>query len=77
MQKCLQTIFFNKKSRIRETKNLSTDADRRTDTIFERLHDLFKKKKWGGWRVHKSTRPRVDATAPRVGDGRSAPTPRS
>ena len=33
-----------KKSRIRETKNLSTDADRRTDTILERLRDLFKKK---------------------------------
>ena len=33
-----------KKSRIRETKNLSTDADRRTDTILERLSDLFKKK---------------------------------
>ena len=29
-----------KKSRIRETKNISTDADSRTDTIFERLHDL-------------------------------------
>ena len=28
-----------KKSRIRETSNLSTDADRRNDTIFERLHD--------------------------------------
>ena len=28
-----------KKSRIRETKNLSTDADSRTDTILERLHD--------------------------------------
>ena len=32
-----------KKSRIRETKNLSTDADSRTDTILERLHDLSKK----------------------------------
>ena len=29
-----------KKSRIRETSNLSTDADRRTDTILERLRDL-------------------------------------
>ena len=28
------------KSRIRETKNLSTDADNRTDTILERLRDL-------------------------------------
>ena len=33
----------HKKSRIRETSNLSTDADRRTDTILERLHDLSKK----------------------------------
>ena len=31
---------YNKKSRIRETKNLSTDADSRTDTILERLRDL-------------------------------------
>ena len=29
-----------KKSRIRETKNLSTDKDSRTNTILERLHDL-------------------------------------
>ena len=29
-----------KKSRIRETKNLSTDADSKTDTILERLRDL-------------------------------------
>ena len=29
-----------KKSFIRETKNLSTDADIRTDTILERLRDL-------------------------------------
>ena len=28
------------KSRIRETPTLSTDADSRTDTILERLHDL-------------------------------------
>ena len=33
-----------KKSRIRETLNLSTDADRRTNTILERLRDLSKKK---------------------------------
>ena len=32
-----------KKSRIRETKNLSTDADSRTDTVLERLRDLSKK----------------------------------
>ena len=31
---------FQKKSRIRETKNFSTDADSRTDTILERLLDL-------------------------------------
>ena len=30
----------SQKSRIRETKNLSTDADSRTDTILERLSDL-------------------------------------
>ena len=29
-----------RKSRIREKKNLSTDADFRTDTVLERLHDL-------------------------------------
>ena len=29
-----------KKSRIRETSNLSTDADRRTDTNLKRLRDL-------------------------------------
>ena len=29
-----------KKSHIRETKNLSTDADSRTNTIFEMLSDL-------------------------------------
>ena len=33
-----------KKSRIWETKNLSTDADSRTDTILERLRDLSLKK---------------------------------
>ena len=40
-----------KKSRILETKNLSTDADRRSDTILGRLHNLSKKKNyvfWGG-----------------------------
>ena len=31
---------YYEKSRIRETSNLSTDADRRTDTILERLRDL-------------------------------------
>ena len=67
-----------KKSRIRETSNLSTDADCRTDTILESLRDLSrkkkKKKKYGA--VDVSTRTRVHATAPRGGDGRSAPTPR-
>ena len=38
------TEFLLKKSCIRETSNLSTDADRRTDTILERLSDLSKKK---------------------------------
>ena len=41
-----------KKSRIRETSNLSTDADRRTDTILERLRDLSQKnshKKNNNW----------------------------
>ena len=40
-----------KKSRIRETSNLSTDVDRRNDTILESLRDLSRKKeekKWGG-----------------------------
>ena len=34
-----------KKSRIRETPTLSTDADSRTNTNLKRLHDLSKKKK--------------------------------
>ena len=33
-------IFRFKKSRIRETPTLSTDADSSTDTILERLRDL-------------------------------------
>ena len=40
-----------KKSRIRETSNLSTDADCRTDTILESLRDLSRRrrrKKLGG-----------------------------
>ena len=38
------TLRINaKKSRIRDTKNLSTYADSRTDTILERLRDLSKK----------------------------------
>ena len=31
------------KSRIQETPTLSTDADSRTDTILERLRDIFHK----------------------------------
>ena len=74
-----------KKSRIRETSNLSTDADRRTDTILESLRDLSRKKeeeKNGAVdasrrpRVHAYTRPRVHTTDPRWGDLHSAPTPR-
>ena len=39
----------DKKSRIREISNLSTDADCRTDTILESLHDLSKTNdKWAG-----------------------------
>ena len=34
----------DKKSRIRETKNLSTNADSRTDKILERLSELSLKK---------------------------------
>ena len=45
MTKNLHFVHTLKKSRIRETSNLSTDADRRTDTILERLRDLSKKKK--------------------------------
>ena len=44
-----QTILYvpdrSQKSRIRETSNISTDADSRTDTISKRLHDLSKKNK--------------------------------
>ena len=64
-----QNLSYKKKSRIRETSNLSTDADRRTDTILESLRDLSrkkkkKKKKMGRLtcpRVHASTRTRVHA----------------
>ena len=49
-KKFLERLLHNnqslsKKSCIRETKNLSTDADNRTDTILERLRDLSKKNK--------------------------------
>ena len=33
---------------IQETKNLSTDADNRTDKILERLHVLYAKKRLFG-----------------------------
>ena len=33
--------YITKKSRLRETKNLLTDADSRTDTILERLIFIF------------------------------------
>ena len=61
-----------KKSRIRETKNLSTDADSRTNTNFKRLRDfsIIKKK------IGRLTCSRVHAMARRMGDGRSAPTSR-
>ena len=36
----IDVLTLLEKSRIRETKNLSTDADSRTDTILERLRDL-------------------------------------
>ena len=41
--KAIVEILF-KKSRIRETKNLSTDADSRTNTNLKWLRDLSKKK---------------------------------
>ena len=40
LESTVTAFFYLKKSRIRETSNLSTDADRRTDTILERLRDL-------------------------------------
>ena len=53
LKKCSKKGVYSKKNvkkgflsffkfRIRETKNLSTNADSRIDTIFERLHDLSK-----------------------------------
>ena len=50
----VNTKNIYKKSRIRETPTLSTDADNRTDTNLKRLHDLsfffksLKKKNLGG-----------------------------
>ena len=63
-----------KKIRIRETSNLLTDADSRTDTNFESLRDLSRKKKKK--KMGRLTRPRIHAMGPRVGNGGSAPTPR-
>ena len=40
LQKVCKNILY-KKSRIREKKNLLTDADSRTDTILEGLHYFF------------------------------------
>ena len=40
----VQTKTVKKKSRIRETPTLSTDADSRTDTNLKRLHELSVKK---------------------------------
>ena len=65
------------KSRIRETSNLSTDANSRTDTNFESLRDLSRrKKKEKNGAVDASTRPRVHTMGQRVGNGRPAPIPR-
>ena len=64
---------LTKKSRIRETSNLSTDADRRTDTILESLRDLSRKEKEEekNGAVDASTRPRVYAyTRPHDGSTR-------
>ena len=46
-QNVIQTSnsYHKKKSSLRETKNISTDADSRTDTILERLRDLSERKK--------------------------------
>ena len=51
--------WIKKKSRIRETKNLSTDADRRTDTILDSLRDLSRKRRRKNGSVDASTRPRT------------------
>ena len=59
----LHTLIYSdnkKKSRIRETSNLSTDADCTSDTILESLRDLSREKKWA---VDASTRPRIHASA--------------
>ena len=58
--------MYYKKSLIRETSNLSTDADCKTNTILESLRDLSrkkKKKKKGSLRVHTSMRPHIHASA--------------
>ena len=58
-KKCILCKSLKKKSRIRETSNLSTDADRRTDTILEILRDLYRKKIIKNGVVDASTRPRT------------------
>ena len=68
------TPFRKALKKIRETSNLSTDADCRTDTILESLRDLTRKKK--NKKIGRLTRPRVHTTDLRGGDGRSAPNPR-
>ena len=57
-----------KKSRIRETSNLSTDADRRTVKILESLRELSRKKrkKEKNGAVDASTHPPLVFRAPRV-----------
>ena len=58
---------IQKKFRIWETSNLSTNGDSRTDTSFESLRDLSWKKEDKNGAVDASTRPCVHAsTRPRV-----------
>ena len=45
--------MYKKKSRIRETPTLSTDADSRTDTILERLRDLPIRTEKRTWSMQK------------------------
>ena len=51
----IKLFFTMKKSRIRETKNPSTDADSGTDTILKRLRDLSKKNRMGRGQKHTQT----------------------
>ena len=45
--------ILRKKSRIRETPMLSTDADSRTNIILERVHDLLIRTKMQTWSTRK------------------------